>query len=108
MSPGSWPSKTKRTPTFLLRERRAGVARWPAPLATARTPAGCVELLQRYDIPWQGQGFGESNVVGAVAAAAAVRRDGDALPLGVETYWISREADVVIAGWETGGRARPG
>ena len=75
----------------------------PRPLATACTPAGCVELLQRYDIPLAGKRavvLGRSNVVGAPVAALLQQCDATVTlchSASENVPDIVREADVVIA-----------
>jgi 5,10-methylene-tetrahydrofolate dehydrogenase/methenyl tetrahydrofolate cyclohydrolase len=91
----------------------------PRPLATACTPAGCVELLQRYDIPLAGKRavvLGRSNVVGAPVAALLQQCDATVTLCHSATedvQGIVRDADVVVAaigrpGYVRGAWLKPG
>jgi len=84
----------------VARLNRAG---GPPPLAMPCTPAGCVELLQRYDVPLAGKRavvLGRSNVVGAPVAALLQQCDATVTVCHSrteDTAAILGHADVVIA-----------
>ena len=75
----------------------------PPPLAMPCTPAGCVELLQRYDVPIAGQRavvLGRSNIVGMPVAALLQACDATVTVCHSRTPDVAaivREADIVVA-----------
>mmetsp|Transcript_14049 Transcript_14049/g.41863 ORF Transcript_14049/g.41863 Transcript_14049/m.41863 type:complete len:346 (-) Transcript_14049:28-1065(-) len=75
----------------------------PRPLAMPCTPAGCVELLQRYAVPLAGRRavvLGRSNIVGMPAAALLQKCDATVTVVHSRTpdpEALVRDADVVVA-----------
>ena len=74
-----------------------------APLARPCTPAGCLELLRRYEVPLAGQRavvLGRSNIVGAPLAAMLTACDATVTLCHSRTKDLSKicqEADILVA-----------